>query len=122
MQLLQRLKAAFNPKSHDATLSHYIPSIDYANQPVLNSVWRSDLALPIQDWKGNAGRIPYMQVRSTQGPLLFALKGVVSSGLGGNSGLTFGQYITPAVAGFAGRPAILNSTSVAAEFEAVQNG
>lgn len=119
MRLLERLKAAFNPRSHDATLSHYIPAPDYSYEPVELSIWRSDLDKRLQDWKGDTGRIPNAQVLTTQGPLLFALKGVTTQGLGGTS-IPFGDIGTFPVSGFAGRPAAITPTSLAAEFPAVQ--
>lgn len=118
MQLLQRLKDAFRPKSHDATLSHYIPSVDYGYQPVELSVWRSDLEKPPQDFWGNMSRLYSNQARSTQGPLLFPLKAVTTQALSPANRL-YGQYVTPPVAGYAGRPAQLDPTSLAAEYGAI---
>lgn len=115
MRLLERIKQAFNPRSHDATLSHYIPAPNFSADPVELSVWRSDLEKPLSDWKGDNGRIPNAQLLTTQGPLLFALKGVTTAGFGGTS-IPFGQGITAPVAGFAGRPAQLDSTSLSAEY------
>lgn len=119
MKLLQRLKMAFNPKSHDAALSHYIPAVQYADSGVENSIWQTDLQKRLTDWRGDTGRVYSRQVLTASGPLLFALKGVPTAGLGGNN-LTYGQYVTTAVAGFGGRPAVLDSTSLASEYEAVQ--
>jgi len=116
MRLWQRLKMAFNPKSHDAALSHYIPSVNYADDPVENSVWRSDLEKRLTDWKGDTGRLYSNQILTSQGGLLFALKAVPTAGLGG-TGYAYGQGGTYPVAGFAGRPADLNDTSLAAEYE-----
>jgi hypothetical protein len=119
MNLLARLKSAFNPKSHDATLSHYIPAIQYADSGAANSIWQTDLMDRVQDWKGDTGRIYNQQVLTTQGPLMFALDGAIVAGLGGTS-ITFGQGLTPPVAGFAGRSPQLDETSIAAEYDAVQ--
>lgn len=119
MNLLARLKSAFNPRSHDATLSHYIPAPDYSLDPVMLSVWRSDLEKPVQDWRGNTGRIPNAQVLATQGPLLFPLKAVTTQGLGGTS-IPYGDIGSYPVAGFAGRPAQIDATTLAAEYQQVQ--
>ena len=119
MRLLQRLKMAFNPASNDAALSHYIPAVQYADSGVENAIWQSDLQKRITDWRGDTGRIYSHQVLTEQGPLLFPLKVVPTAGLGG-TGATFGQNITVPVAGFAGRPAQLDATSLAAEFVDVQ--
>jgi hypothetical protein len=119
VKLLQRLKMAFNPRSHDAALSHYIPAVQYADSGVENSIWQSDLQKRLQDWRGDTGRPYSHQLITAEGQLLFPLKAVTTAGLGGTS-QTFGQYITPAVAGFAGRPAALDTTSLAAEFVQVQ--
>ena len=118
MRLFERIKQAFRPRSHDATLSHYIPAINFSADPVELSIWRSDLEKPVQDWKGDNGRIPNAQVMTTQGPLLFALKGVTTAGFGGTS-VPFGQGVTAPVAGFAGRPAQLDAVSIASEYQAV---
>jgi hypothetical protein len=120
MRLIDRLKAAFNPASHDAALSHYIPAVQYADSGVENSIWQSDLEKRLQDWKGDTGRVYSRQVLTTQGPLLFPLKVVPTAGLGGTS-VTFGQYVTTNVAGFGGRPALLDATSTASEWDAVQS-
>ena len=119
MKLMQRLKMAFNPRSHDAALSHYIPAVQYADSGVENAIWQSDLQKRLQDWRGDTGRVPYHQVLTTQGSLLFPLKAVPTAGLGGTS-IPFGQGTTVAVAGFAGRPAQLDATSLASEYVAVQ--
>ena len=119
MKLFQRLKMAFNPKSHSSTLSHYIPTVQYADDPVENSVWVSDLEKRVQDWRGDTGRVYSQEVLTTQGPLLFALKAVPTEGLGG-TGQYFGQGVTLPVAGFAGRPAQIDATSLAAEYVDVQ--
>ena len=120
MRLMQRLKMAFNPKSHDAALSHYIPAVQYADSGVENSIWQSDLQFRQQDWKGDNGRIYSRQVLTSQGALLFPLKVVPTAGLGGTS-QTYGQYGTFPVAGFAGRPAVLDATSTAAQFQEVNS-
>jgi hypothetical protein len=119
MKLLQRLKMAFNPRSHDAALSHYIPAVQYADSGVENAIWQSDLQKRLEDWRGNTGRVYSHQLLSVEGALLFPLKAVTTAGLGGTS-IAFGQYITAPVAGFAGRPAALDPTSTAAEYDAVQ--
>jgi len=119
MRLLQRLKMAFNPASHDAALSHYIPAVQYADTGVENSIWQSDLAKRLSDWKGDNGRIYSHQILSVQGPLLFPIKLVTTAGLGG-TGNSYGQNITVPVAGYGGRPSVLDATSSAAEWEAVQ--
>lgn len=120
MRLGQRLKAAFNPKSHDAALSHYIPAVQYADSGVENSIWRTDLQDRVQDWRGDTGRQYSQQVLTTQGALLFALKVVPTAGLGGTS-MPFGQNATFDLAGFAGRPPVLDSTSVSLEWSDVQS-
>jgi len=119
MNLFSRLKKPFNPKSHDATLSHYIPAVQFADTGPANAIWQTDLQDRLQDWKGDNGRVFSQQVLTSQGPLLFALDGVIVAGLGG-TGVSFGQYLTPPVAGFAGRGAVLDETSTAAEYDAVQ--
>lgn len=119
MRLLERLKAAFAPHSHSSTLSHYIPSLDYGDAPIENSVWRSDLERRYQDWKGDTGRVYNQQVLTNQGPLLFANKVVTTQGLGGTS-IPYGQGVTVPVAGFAGRPPQLDATSIASEYVQVQ--
>ena len=115
MRLLQRLKMAFNPKSHSSTLSHYIPSVNYADDPVMNSVWRSDLEKRLTDWRGDTGRVYNQQVLTSQGHLMSTLKTVKAAGIGGNN-FSFGQNVTVPVTGFAGRPAQLTAVSDAAEF------
>jgi hypothetical protein len=120
MQLLQRLKQMFNPHSHSATLSHYIPAPDFSYEPIENSIWRSELEKRPVDWRGDTGRVYDQQVLATQGPLLFPLKTVISAGLGG-AGNTFGQGGTFPVAGFAGRPAVIDSTTYAAEYNEVNS-
>jgi hypothetical protein len=120
MKLMQRLKMAFNPRSHSATQSHYIPAVQYADSGVENSIWQTELDDRIQDWRGDTGRIYSQQVLSTQGPLLFPLKLVPTAGLGG-LGSSFGQNATFEVAGYAGRPAVLDPTSTAAQFTEVNS-
>jgi hypothetical protein len=120
MRLGARLKLAFAPKSHSATNSHYIPAVQYADSGVENSIWQTELADRLQDWKGDTGRVYSRQVLTTQGPLLTALKVVPTAGLGG-TGYTYGQNLTVPVAGFAGRPAVLDPTSTAAEYDMVQS-
>jgi hypothetical protein len=115
MRLLERLKQAFAPNHHSTTLSHYIPAPNFANEPVENSIWRSDLEKRVTDWRGDCGRIYNAQVLTMQGPLLFPLKAVTTASIGG-TGVAFGQGVTLPVAGFAGRPAALDSTSLSAEF------
>lgn len=120
MRLMDRLKQAFKPKHHDATLSHYIPAPVYDADPVENSVWQSDLERTRwMDWKGDTGRVPDQQVLTAQGPLLFALDRAITTGLGGTS-IPFGQGVIGNVAGFGGRPPQLDATSSAAEYDAVQ--
>jgi hypothetical protein len=119
MRLLDRLKMAFNPASHDAALSHYIPAVQYADSGVENSIWQSDLQKRVQDWKGDTGRVYSHQILTTEGGLLFAQKLVTTAGLGGTS-IPFGQNVSLPVAGFAGRQAQLDPTSDAAEWTAVQ--
>ena len=119
MRLGQRLKAAFNPKSHDAALSHYIPAVQYADSGVENSIWQTDLADRVQDWRGDTGRQYSQQVLTTQGALLFPLKVVPTAGLGGTA-IPYGQNATFATAGFAGRPPQLDSTSVSLEWGDIQ--
>jgi hypothetical protein len=118
---MQRLKAAFNPASHDAALSHYIPAVQYADSGVENSIWQSDLAKIPEDWRGNTGRIYSMQVLTSNGGLLFANKLVTTQGFGG-LGIPFGQSKTVPVAGYGGQPSVLDATSTAAEFDAVVRG
>lgn len=119
MGLLSRLKGAFRPASHDNTMSHYINGPDFSYQPVVLSVWRSDLRRPRHDWKGNTGRLYDNQVQTLGGPLVFALKGVTTAPLAAYSGLPpYGQLVNTAVAGYAGRPAQLSPYSGAAEYEA----
>ena len=120
MRLGERLKRAFVPKALSTTKSHYIPAVQYADTGVENSIWQSDVAKIPQDWKGDNGRIYSRQVLSTQGPLLFALKLAPTAGLGGTS-IPFGQNATFQVAGFAGRPADIDPTSIAAEYDMVQS-
>lgn len=120
MRLGQRLKQAFIPRALSATQSHYIPAVQYADSGVENSIWQSELRDRLQDWKGDNGRIYSRQVLSTQGPLLTALKVVPTAGLGG-TGNPYGQNATYAVAGFAGRPADIDPTSLAAEYDMVQS-
>ena len=120
MRLGERLRRAFNPRSHDAALSHYIPAVQYADSGVENSIWRTDLQDRVQDWRGDTGRQYSQQVLTAQGPLLFALKVVPTAGLGGTSN-TFGQNATFATAGFAGREPVLDATSIASEWESVQS-
>lgn len=115
MNLLARIMGAFKPRTHDATLSHYINAPDFSHEPVENSIWRSDLEFRLQDWKGDTGRVPYSQVLTTQGNLMFAQKLVTTAGLGGTS-IPYGQGVTLPVTGFAGRPAQLDETSLAAEY------
>jgi hypothetical protein len=119
MRLFDRLKNAFRPASHASTQSFYIPSVNYGDDPVENSVWRSERDFRLQDWKGDTGRVPYSEAFTFQGPLLFALRGAKVAGVGGNN-FAFGQGVTNPVTGFAGRPAQLGVTSTAAEFDAVQ--
>ena len=114
-----RLKSAFKPRLHDATLSHYIPTPQYSADPVELSAWRSDLNLPVEDWRGNTGRVYDHQVLTSQGPLLTALQASILCGTGG-TGIAFGQGYAIPVAGFAGRPAQLQSTDLSAEWEDVQ--
>lgn len=120
MRLGQRLARAFSPRAVKESLSHYIPAVQYADSGVENSIWQSDLQKRLQDWKGDNGRIYSRQVLSTQGPLLFALKLVPTAGLGG-TGNPYGQNATYQVAGFAGRPANLDPTSIASEYDMVQS-
>ena len=120
MRLFQRLKMAFNPASHDASLSHYIPAVQYADTGVENSIWVSDLAKRVQDWKGDNGRVYSEQILTAQGALLFAQKLVTTAGVGG-LGVAYGQNQTVAVAGFSGLPAVLDATSTAAEFSEVNS-
>ena len=117
--LMKRLKNKLIPTQIKNTGEYYISAPDYGAQAVPLSVWRLGKKRPPQDFWGNTGRIYSQQVLTTQGPLLFALKVVPSAGLGGNSGLVFGQTITPPVAGFAGRPAQITPYSTAAEWNAV---
>lgn len=119
MRLFDRVKQAFKPHLHDTTQSYYIPSINYANDPIENSIWRSELDKRLQDWKGDTGRVPNAQVLSLQGPILFAIQGSILAGVGGNN-FAYGQGGSYPVAGFAGRPAQIDSTSTAAEYDAVQ--
>jgi hypothetical protein len=116
---MQRLKMAFNPKSHDAALSHYIPAVQYADSGVENSIWRTDLQDRIEDWKGDTGRVYSKQVLTTQGPLLFPIKVVPQAGLGGTS-VVYGQYVTQDAVGSAGRPLQIDATTAASEFVQVQ--
>jgi hypothetical protein len=118
MRLGERLKLAFAPKSHSTTNSHYIPAVQYADSGVENSIWQSEVARPPQDWKGNNGRIYDRQVLTSQGPLLTALKVVPEAGIGG-TGIAYGQNVTIPVAGFAGRAAVLDPTSLASEYNMV---
>lgn len=120
MRLLSRLKQAFNPKAHSATLSHYIPAVDYSNEPVENSIWQSDLQRTRwKDWRGDTGRVYDQQILTLEGPILFALKTAPIAGLGGTS-IPYGQQVSGPVAGYAGRPAQLDDTSLASEYVAVQ--
>lgn len=119
MKLLQRLKMAFNPASHSAALSHYIPAVQYADSGVENSIWQSELAKRLSDWRGDTGRVYSHQILTSEGGLLTAQKLVTTAGYGG-LGVTYGQGTTPPVAGYGGRPSVLDATSSAAEWDAVQ--
>ena len=92
MRLLQRLKMAF---------------------------WQSDLAKRLTDWRGDTGRVYSHQVLTSEGGLLTVQKLVTTAGYGGLD-VTFGQGVTPPVAGYSGRPSVLDATSSAAEWDVVQ--
>jgi len=117
-ELLTRLKNKIIPAQIKNTTEYYISAPDFGAQAVPLSVWRLGKKRPPQDFWGDHGRLYNQQILTVQGPLLFPLKVVPSAGLGGNSGLVFGQGTTEPVKGFAGRPAQITPYSTAAEWNA----
>lgn len=100
------------------TGEYYEPVPDYGHQAIPLSVWRLGRKRPPQDFWGNTGRVYNEQLLTLPGPLLFALDRGITTGQGG-TGVSFGQYVSMPVMGFAGRPSALTQTSAAMEWNQV---